>query len=98
MTSSRPGAPVPDRVPGRTLLSLGSLVLLSSCGDGGSTPVDPDPPDPGGEVVASITVTPGTALFHEEGTTVEFTAVARDVQGNVLTDVSLEWRSSGTSG
>lgn len=98
MTSSRPDAPAHGRVPGSALLSLGILAFLSSCGgDGGSTPVDPDPPDPDGEVVASITVTPDTALFHAEGTTVEFTAVARDIQGNVLADVSLEWRSADTS-
>lgn len=79
----------------RVLIILFALVPVHACGgDGDTSPTDSDDgPGP----VASVTVSPDTAIFVEEGETVEFAAVAEDAEGARVTDASFTWSSSDTS-
>jgi len=70
----------------RPLLALITCISAVSCGGGDSTAPTPSP-------VASVAVTPATASV-ELGQTQQLTAVARDAQGNALTDRPIEWRSA----
>lgn len=65
---------------------LGSVLLLAAC-DGATTPPS----------VQSISVVPDAATVHDLGATQQFDAVARDQDGNEMSDVSLEWDSTPDS-
>jgi hypothetical protein len=68
-------------------LSIVTSGLLSSCGGGGGS----KPP----ATVATITVTPATPSIGVFGTQ-QFTAIAEDSSGNVISGVTFTWASSVT--
>ena len=78
-----------QRAIGTTLVFLWAL-FLCACG-GGSTPSNAQP---GG--VASVTVSPSSAAINV-GQTQQFTAVAKDSNGNVINGASFTWSSDTTS-
>jgi len=75
----------------RALLSLAALAL-AACGSGSNSSTGPAA---GGATVASVTVT-GAATSVAIGGTVQFTAVAKDASGNVMSGQAFTWSSSST--
>jgi pimeloyl-ACP methyl ester carboxylesterase len=69
---------------------LCSLLVLVSCGDGGSV-TEPGPPS-----VASVEVTPSSGSVHVGGT-LQLTATPRDASGNAMSGQVVIWSSSNTS-
>jgi len=71
------------------LLVLLPLLVMLGCSDDDdpTTPPDPDP------TVVTVTVTPDEATLTAGGETVQLTAVARDVNGEVVSSV-FDWTSS----
>ena len=77
---------------------LAAVILLVGCSDQlGTEPKDPSFPDTAAAngAVASVTVTPGTAA-GTIGQTAQFTAVAKNARGSVLTGRTVTW-STGNS-
>lgn len=70
------------------LLVMGGALL--AC-DGGSEPAAPPPAPP---AVASIVVSPDSAVLQAVGQTVQFTATARTADGAVSTSANIAWTSS----
>jgi len=69
---------------------LWSLLVLVSCGDGGSV-TEPGPPS-----VASVEVAPSSGSVHVGGT-LQLTATPRDASGNAMSGQAVSWSSSNTS-
>lgn len=67
------------------VLAASLVLLLARCGEG---PVDPN------ERVASISVSPDSAVLSEVGSSETFSATARDESGGRVTGVTFEWTSS----
>ena len=79
-----------------TARAVGTTAIVASLGALADTAIL-DVVDSGGPGVASIVVTPATSLLTSLGATQQFTAVATDAQGNVVTGATLQWASSNTS-
>ena len=61
-----------------------SIIFVTACGDGASEP----------QAVASVVLTPDNTTLVSLGETVQLTANARDVDGNVIGGKTFTWRSS----
>jgi hypothetical protein len=73
------------RFPGRlALVGLTALGLLAACGDGSG---------PDNRTVATVTVTPGAPTIALS-TSQQFTATARDADGNAISGKTFDWESS----
>jgi hypothetical protein len=72
----------------RNLLAL-SFLVVAAC-SGGDTPQGPSGPP----VVATITVSPATPALASLGATQQFTAVARDAAGTVISEQAFTWSST----
>ncbi len=71
--------------------AVGVAALVSvSCGGGGSTDEGGGPPPP----VASVQVSPSLDTLHAFGATHQFTATARDAQGQVISGKTFTWVST----
>jgi uncharacterized protein YjdB len=80
-----------------TARSVGETKVIASLGalvDSATLRVVDDGGEPG---VASITVNPAAATLTSLGDAQQFTATARDAQGNVMTGVVFAWTSSNPS-
>jgi len=81
-----------DRLPQCRYRALGALalatVLLSACGDGGSTEPDPDPPR-----ADSVALNPTSLEFDAIGATATVTATVLDQYGDPMGSVSVVWAS-----
>ena len=82
---------VMNRVSVGTSLMLFSALLLLGCGGGSA---NSSQPPPGG--VATVTVTPATASIIV-GKSQQFTAVAKDSNGNIISGAIFTWSSDATS-
>jgi uncharacterized protein YjdB len=69
----------------RTIVALGMIVILASCGGGDGTSVD--------DALASVSVSPGTAMIVSLGDTQQLSATARTSGGSTL-PASFTWSSS----
>lgn len=67
-------------------------LLLASCGDSG--PSGPDGGSEGSPAVRSVVVTPSADEIEALGGTAEFSATARDADGNVVQGPGFEWSST----
>ena len=63
-----------------------SLAVLSACSDG----IIP----PGGSGIASVEISPGETLLLLEGDSIQFSALARLANGEIVRDATLTWSSS----
>ncbi len=96
-TSSNPQAATVSNTGSVTGVAAGTSVITAAAGglSGSSNvtvtvpPVDPPPPP----VVASVTVTPGTATLDPQAS-VQLSAVARDAAGTVISGVTFSWTTS----
>ncbi len=68
-------------------LPLSMIAYTAACGGGDGGP-GPSP------VPAAVEVTPGTSTLQAFGAALQFTAVARDARGNVMSGVSFTWTNS----
>ena len=75
-------------------LLIATLSTLGAYACGGS---DTAAPEPNGPVVATVTVTPTTDSLGALGATALYTAVSKDRDGNLLSNVRVEWSSSAPS-
>jgi hypothetical protein len=78
---------------GRGALALALATGLAACSDAVEGPIDPGPPEPVAEPVATVVVTPQLAEMVVSATR-HFGAVTLDSAGAVLTDRRVTWSSS----
>ena len=71
---------------------LAGLVLLLSCGDGGTEPPVAEPPR-----ATTVTVTPATAELAALGATVQLSARVLDQNGQAMAGAAVAWSSSDAS-
>jgi uncharacterized protein YjdB len=78
---------------------VAAIILLAGCADAmGTEPTDQSFPDSASSslTVASVTITPGTAA-GAVGATAQFSAIARDAGGQVVTGRSVSWSTTNTA-
>lgn len=78
---------------------LAAMLLLAGCADSlGTSPSDPSLPDTAAasNAVASVTITPGTAS-GSVGQTAQFTAVARNAAGTLLSGRTVTWSTGNNA-
>jgi hypothetical protein len=75
-------------IPGRTLLRTATLLVLAGCGSSGGTGTT----EPPGSSVASVVIVPAQVTLGTGGSA-ELVAVARDGEGDVVSDAAISWQS-----
>ena len=73
-------------------IQLIGLLLLTACGDGGTTPTSPPTP-----VATSITLSLTSLSFSSLGETSQITATVKDQNGATMSGASVSWSSSSAS-
>ena len=85
-------------IPNRSARALAVLLVGSTawwaCSESNAPPPPPPPPPP---TVAQVAVTPSTALLLAAGETQQFTATARDADGDAISGKTFSWQSSAQS-
>lgn len=78
------------------VVALAASVAFAACSGDGESPFTPD--DGGGTpTVASVSVSPASATVNEFEGTKEFSAAAEDQDGNAMSGVTFDWKSSDTT-
>ena len=70
------------------------FVLLTACGDGGSSPTTPPTPTPPTPVATSVTVSPTSLSFTSIGATQQFSATVKDQNGATMASATVMWSTS----
>jgi len=79
-------------------IRLSAMLLLTACGDGGTTPTTPPtPPTPPTPVATSITLSATSLSFASLGETSQLSATVKDQNGATMSGASVTWSSSSTS-
>ena len=76
-------------------IRLTAVLLLTACGDGGTTPTSP--PTPPTPVATSITLSATTLSFASLGQTQQLSATVKDQNGATMSGASVTWSSSSAS-
>ena len=69
-------------------IALFGILLLSGCGDTGTTPPPPPP------VATAITISPSSVAFQALGDTEQLTATVVDQNGQVMAGAAVDWTTS----
>ena len=70
------------------------FVLLTACGDGGSSPTTPPTPTPPIPVATSVTVSPTSLSFTAIGETQQLSATVKDQNGATMASATVMWSTS----
>ena len=73
---------------GKSRKALFGILLLSGCGDTGTTPPPPPP------VATAITISPSSVAFQALGDTEQLTATVVDQNGQVMAGAAVDWTTS----
>ena len=76
-------------------IRLTAVLLLTACGDGGSSPTAP--PTPPAPVATSVTVSPTSLLFASLGDAQQLSATVKDQNGATMSGATVTWTTSAAS-